>query len=395
MQELKTLQSIISTPFVTCKFGGQEFGLTSKFNSTTKTREISYVTSLLVDKKASGTVNTYQLGMTYTIEPGADPNYIDYIISKAMDRKILFTYGDMGQPEYSYIKEQAIITNIVPNVSMSSNSIQYTISATSSVALSYSVRRPFPSHSRAKPSEIIKQVLYAEDNGLLDLFTGMRNKDGVEARNLIAGNDSPIDIEEALDKSPLEYIRMLVSKMIAADGSFFAMIIHDEPNNIDGPFFEVINSNLHQGKGNIYSMDVDVGYPGSTPVFSFVPSQNTSLALITKYQDTMDIGRIIDVNDDGSLFRSSTPSLAIRNGAESPSLRSWWNNMTSYPISATLTTRGLIKPSILCDYIKVNILFFGQKFNYSGLYMVTAQRDSITMSGKKTELSLIRVKGDL
>ena len=67
--------------------------------------------------------------------------------------------------------------------------------------------------------------------------------------------------------------------MQAADNSFFAMIIHDEPDNLDGPYFEIINSNLHQGVGNHYSVDIDIGYPSDTQVFSFTPSQNTSLAL--------------------------------------------------------------------------------------------------------------------
>ena len=394
MQELKTLQSLISAPFITCKFGGQEFGMGKEFNNITGVRKINYITGLTVDKKASGTVNIYQLSMTYTIEPGSDPNYIDYIISKAMDRKIFFNYGDASQPEYSYVNEQAIITNISPNVSLSSNSIQYTISATSSVALSYAISRTYPGRKKVKPSRLIWETLYSGESGLLDLFSGMQDKERVKAEGWIAQNDKEVDIEAITDKSPLEYIRVLVSRMIASDGSFFAMIIHDEPDNIDGPYFMVINSNLYQGRGNRYSLEIDAGYPGSTPIFSFTPSQNTSLALITAYQDKMDIGRIIDINDDGSMQTSGTPSLAIRNGAERTEIRSWWNSMTSYPISATLSTRGLIKPSILCDYIRINCLFFGQKYNYSGLYMVTGQRDTINSQGYKTELSLIRVKGD-
>jgi hypothetical protein len=394
MQELKTLQSLVAAPFVTCSFGGETFGLSNRMNPITGVRDINYITSLVVDKKASGTVNTYQLSMTYTIEPGSDPNYIDYIISKSLDRKIVFTYGDMSQPEYSYVKEQAIITNIVPTVSISSNSIQYTISATSSVALSYAISRPFQKRSNVKPSDLILEVLYANNSGLLKLFTGMRDKQQVLAKGWIARNDIPVHIEAILDKSPLEYIRILVSKMRAADGSFFAMIIHDEPDNTDGPYFEIVNSNLYQGQGNTYSLDIDVGYPGKVPVFSFSASQNTSLALITAYQDKMDRGRIIDINDDGSLLTTSTPSLAIRNGAASTELYNWWRAMTSYPITASLSTRGLIKPSILCDYIRINVLFFGQKYNYSGLYMVTGQKDTINAQGYRTDLTLTRVKGD-
>ena len=68
--------------------------------------------------------------------------------------------------------------------------------------------------------------------------------------------------------------------------------------------------------------------------------------------------------------------------------------MTTYPVKATLTTRGLIKPSILCDYLDINVLFFGQPYTYSGKYMVTAQEDSISPSGYTTKLSLVRVESN-
>ena len=63
-------------------------------------------------------------------------------------------------------------------------------------------------------------------------------------------------------------------------------------------------------------------------------------------------------------------------------------------VDDNLPCKGLIKPSILCDYLKINIYFFGQKYNYSGYYMVVAQKDTIDLSGYSTELSLIRVEGE-
>ena len=68
--------------------------------------------------------------------------------------------------------------------------------------------------------------------------------------------------------------------------------------------------------------------------------------------------------------------------------------MTAYPINATLRTRGLLKPAVLCDYLHINIYFFGIKYNYSGYYMITGQRDTIDSSGYSTELSLVRVQGE-
>lgn len=393
VRKLQSLDSIIASPFITAEFGGATFGLRRNSNRN-KVRDIRYVTGLEVTKKASGQVNTYQLGMTYVIEPGADPNWLDLVISNATDRKILFSYGDSSQPEYSYVKEQAIISKVVPTIQVASNSIQYAISATSSVSLSYSTKRSYAS-KMAKPSSVIFDLLYVDQtSGLLELFSGMRNRQKVELLGWIATNDKAVFIDGVADTTPLDYIRLLLGKMQAADNSFFAMIIHDEPDNLDGPYFEIINSNLHQGVGNHYSVDIDIGYPSDTQVFSFTPSQNTSLALITPFQRKYDSKLIANINDEGEFESSGTPSLAMKNGSADVSFQNWWKNMTNYPINAVLKTRGLIKPSILCDYLHINILFFGQKYNYSGYYMVTGQKDYINLGGYQTELSLVRVEGD-
>ena len=396
VQKLQTLSSIISTPYVTAEFGGYQFGLRDSIykNRTTLARDVRYITGLQINKKASGQVNTYSLALAYTVVPGADPNFIDYIISNASDRKLLLSYGDLGQPEYSYVKEQAIISNISPDVNFSSNSIQYTISATSSVAISYAVKRSYQSQT-AKPSDVIKQVLWERpDDGLLELFGGMRDKETVIRNGWIASNDQAVYIDAQKDISPLDYIRFLISKMTAPDGSFYAMIIHDEPDIADGPYFMVVNSTLHQGRGNTYQVSIDVGYPSDTPVYDFKVTQNTSLALITPFLEKVDQPRIININSMGESITESTPSLAIRNGTADSSLKKWWQNMTTYPVKATLTTRGLIKPSILCDYLDINVLFFGQPYTYSGKYMVTAQEDSISPSGYTTKLSLVRVESN-
>ena len=393
VRKIQTLSSLIAAPFIGVEFGGAKFGLTPNYNRNTMVRDILYATQLTVNKKASGQVNTYQLAMTYTVEPGSDPNYIDYIISRAEDRKIFFNYGDASQPEYSYVREQGIISSITPNISFATNSISYQINATSSVSLSYAIARSYSSVTD-QPSNVIRRLLYNEkDNGLLDLFSGMQNREKVELNKWIPNDDKVVFIDATEDMSPLDYVRLLLSKMIAPDNSFYAMLIHDEPDNVDGPYFEIVNSVLHQGKGNFYSVDIDVGYPSDVPIYSFTPTLNTSLALITPFQQKLDTDRIININVAGEVQRTSTPSLAIKNGAAEPGLQQWWKTMTSYPVTAKLVTRGLIKPSILCDYLRINVLFFGQPYTLSGYYMVVGQIDTISRSGYSTELSLIRVEG--
>lgn len=65
--------------------------------------------------------------------------------------------------------------------------------------------------------------------------------------------------------------------------------------------------------------------------------------------------------------------------------------MTQYPISAELTIKGLLRPSILMTYLKVNVLFYGKPHIATGTYMITQQVDSLSSSGYKTVLTLKRI----
>ena len=69
--------------------------------------------------------------------------------------------------------------------------------------------------------------------------------------------------------------------------------------------------------------------------------------------------------------------------------------MTEFPVTATLTIKGLLKPAILMDKIRINTYFYGLKHVSSGLYIITKQEDSVTESGYKTTLSLTRVSADI
>ena len=69
----------------------------------------------------------------------------------------------------------------------------------------------------------------------------------------------------------------------------------------------------------------------------------------------------------------------------------YWKQITEYPISANLTIKGLIKPAMLGEYVKVNTVFYGQEDLGSGLYLVTAQKDTLTSGGYRTTLELLRV----
>ena len=70
--------------------------------------------------------------------------------------------------------------------------------------------------------------------------------------------------------------------------------------------------------------------------------------------------------------------------------QNWWNFVTTYPITATLTVRGLTIPVMLCDFVNIDVVFYGQKHMTSGKYMITGQQDTLGPDGFKTTLTLVR-----
>lgn len=68
--------------------------------------------------------------------------------------------------------------------------------------------------------------------------------------------------------------------------------------------------------------------------------------------------------------------------------------MTEFPITATLTIKGLMRPSILMSKVRINSYFYGIKHISSGLYIITRQEDSVSSSGYRTTLTLTRIGAD-
>ena len=73
----------------------------------------------------------------------------------------------------------------------------------------------------------------------------------------------------------------------------------------------------------------------------------------------------------------------------------WWKKMTEFPISVSVTIKGLARPTILLQYIKLNVLFYGVKHSLSGRYIITKQTDTVDGSGYKTNIEMLRIKGDV
>lgn len=409
--DLLSTNNFIESPFIIATFGEYTFGsYTGKETSVTmfKTRVVTYPNMMksLEVVKINGQVNTYTLKMAYAITENDDPNMLEKVFSSIKDsREMTLTYGDWNNPSSIYRKETALITSIKSSVSMQSSSIEYTISGVSNSRTLNATIYDFPAR-KAKPSEVIRELLYNTSYGLLDIFTGMSNRSQVNKKNLIASDDKEVDIQ-AQTMGALDYLVYLVGHMQNVSEANNAQIkqviyqmciVDDSTNEMGGPYFQIrgIDSRYNIQSSEL-SWEIDVGYPGKNFVTNFEIDNDESWSILYDYQDQISQNQYVyRIDNEGNVTTEESPSLlrSRRKKNVSETNRNWWTQMTQFPITARLTIKGLIRPTILMDYLKLNVLFYGQKHISSGVYVITKQVDSISSSGYRTTLTLLRVNGD-
>ena len=232
----------VEAPFVRVSIGGYTFGVMEKKSKSinkatgvvkdTTTKYPNFIKDLRVNK-INGTVNTYTLNIKYTITENSDPNFFEKLFSSVSDTfRIKFTYGDAMQPNYIYREEEAIITDIQNSFDIQTPCIDYTIKAVSTSSLSLSGVYTFPT-VRAKPSDVIKRVLYNSKYHLTDVFTGMRDRSLVESMNFIASDDRIVQIPTCTNMSILEYVTFLVTYMNPTGSTTSSAIKALFPSQVD------------------------------------------------------------------------------------------------------------------------------------------------------------------
>ena len=79
------------------------------------------------------------------------------------------------------------------------------------------------------------------------------------------------------------------------------------------------------------------------------------------------------VNDKGELETIYSPILTQSGQSRITHAydKTWWSQVTNYPIKASLKIRGLLKPILLMSYLRVNVYFYGRKHMSSGVYLIT------------------------
>jgi hypothetical protein len=412
----------VQAPWVKVSIGNYTFGVFSKTESRHKDDEGFYYTNLKVQypnyvqrleiTKINGQVNQYTLSLTYPVTQTSDPNFIEKVLSSvSKTRKIVFSYGDMSMPAYIYKNEEAIITKVKQNFNIKSGGeIAYTINAVSSAALSSGGSWTFQGR-KAKPSEIIKQLVKDTKYGLRDLFTGM-NSSNLDM--LIAGDDKEVTLTPKRNISPIDYISYLVSCMVPASittsqwasSDIYILTMHDDATydqraisdlEIQGSYFKVERVSYKTNQSDAFQIDIGFGNTG-TIVTDFSVTDDENYALLYEYNTQLDTDPYVTrIDNNGQTYSIYAPTVTSKNDRfiTRPEDITWWTKMTKYPIKASITVQGLLRPAILMSHVRLNVIYpGGRKHVSSGLYLVTQQRDVIDGNGYRTTLSLAKISGD-
>lgn len=412
----------IQAPWIKVTIGNYTFGVFSRtehrkkdddgyFYTQANIQYPNYVQRLEITK-INGQVNQYTLSLTYPVTQTSDPNFFEKVLSSvSKTRKIVFSYGDMSMPAYVYRNEEAIITKVKQNFNLKGGGeIAYTINAVSSAALSSGGSWTFQGR-KAKPSDVIKQIVKDPKYGLRNLFTGM-NLSNIDS--LIAGDDKEVTLCAKRNISPIDYITYLVSCMIPAGFTtsqwagtdIYILTMHDDATydkttamelSITGSYFKVERVSYKTNQSDAFQIDIGFGNTG-TIVTDFSVTDDENYSLLYEYNTQLDTDQYVTrIDNNGQAYSVYAPTVTSKNDKfiTRPEDITWWTKMTKYPIKASITVQGLLRPAILMSHVRLNVIYpGGRKHVSSGLYLVTQQRDVIDGSGYRTTLSLAKISGD-
>ena len=228
----------------------------------------------------------------------------------------------------------------------------------------------------------------------------------------VAGDDKAVELQDKEDIGSLDYLNYLVSCMQPADSpeglptANYILTIHDNtansnasaPANVSatGPFFKVTKVDKAVANADAYTLTI--GYNTSTIVTEFAVENNESYALYFEYQNEIHPKKYVRrLNNFGQWEDEYCPVITTKVDTKKtmPNDENWWKLITAYPINASVTIVGLLRPATLMQYVRLNVVFpGGHKHISSGLYIVTSQEDTLDEKGYFTTLGLTRLGGD-
>lgn len=415
MADLLSYPSLVESPFIIVEIGGYTFGSYSDGGNflSGKVTYPNFMNNINI-VKINGQVNTYTIRMVYQITKGDDPNMLDAVFSINKDKygwqKIKISYGDWSYPSFIYKEEEAIISKITSKIDFSGSRIEYELNCTST-ALPLTVNSfNFPA-TFAKPSEVLLNLVCNKTYGMQDIFTGMINKNKIISSGIIASDDREVKIEAKYGISLLAYMNFLVDCMssvtddansIIKNAKYFLTLEDDIKGKMGGAYFKVTKISTHgeerlnQDSADTYTLDI--GYPGNNFVLGFSINSNDIWSIYYNYSKKLpQTNYVYRIDNDGKLVSEYSPAISTSRDLKytTESSKSWWTSMTEFPVTATLTLKGLMRPSILMSKVRINSYFYGAKHISSGLYIITRQEDSVNSSGYRTVLTLTRIGADV
>lgn len=389
---LASYPNLVEAPFIEVDMNGIIIG---GYNHQ-EDKYPNHINSLEVEK-INGRINNYTINITHQIRAGEDPNFIDSLLSRTGVRnKVKIKYGDSAYGAF-YREEEAYILDVTYNESVTSSSINYTIKAVSSVGSIQNAYYNFPG-VESKPSTQIINMLYNNkytSNQLLSVLGGMLNKTQVLSSGLIPTDDKSLWIPGGDNMSLVERLNQLVSYMQDPTDPTASYFLTYEDNKHNNSIFKITKvkktGTSADAIKNCYYLDV--GYPGDSFVTSFNIENNIYWPVYFKYAGKFNEYKY-DIDYTGKLITTEINPLTISDRYQDIDTRkmNWWNFVSSYPISATVTIKGLMKPVILMENVYVYAQFYGKQDMATGLYSIIGQQDSISGNGYSTTLQLLRVQ---
>lgn len=393
--QLLISENVVEAPFIELTIGNQVIG---SYKGSLDVYP-NYISSLQVSRQ-NGIINQYTINLIHQIRPGEDVNSLDEVLSVVGYGKIGIKYGDANTNLY-FQDFDAIITNIRMNRNYTSMNISYTIEATSAGELINTYVTNFPAKS-AKPSTVLTELFYSGgtvSDILLQAFPGMKNKNFVFSNNLIPVNDSVVNLDAQTNANILDYINYLIGCMsnelsgdeLIRQSTYYSAFVDSDPSNPDGAYIKVkeVKADIspYTSSNKIYNLAI--GYKNDI-VYDFTVESTNSWELLYKNSKSSK-EYFYTVLNNGDTKKEYSPSITSSITQLSELNKNWWTQMVKFPISASLTIKGLLKPVMLMDYIDIDVMFYGQKHITSGIYVITGQTDYLSATGYRTTLSLIRV----
>lgn len=172
--------------------------------------------------------------------------------------------------------------------------------------------------------------------------------------------------------STIDYVRLLVNSMTPAGTSsqsltdgvrYIYVVLDDVEGQYGGSVLQVRKmARSTSSDAATEEYEVDIGYPSSTPVLSFTIDDDETYSMYYEFAESIQQPtEQWRIGDDGSLVEIYSPLLSQsgQSRVTHPWDKTWWTQVTQYPVKGTLKIRGMLRHAVLASTLRVNVWFYG------------------------------------